>query len=363
MALGNYAFKKKKWILLAWLIDVVGYLFKQPDSQRFLSPQRVLAVRCDQLGDMVQTLPFIDGLLGSFPGVRIDFLTSRLGAEFLKIARPEVHPLVVDSPSRSSLKSQLKNENYDIAFDLRGDIRLIFYLRSIVPRNLVGYGATGGGFLLDIEPSWDRNLPAIEKNIALLKAVGGQASDLTPKIEFKSKGEQTARKILTVVIHPDAGTPAKKWPLSYFANVIDSLAEGFSCRFILVGLDRSIGEEIVRLTKTTVENEMGKTNLQGLLEFLSQSDIVISNDSGPAHLAAALGKPVWVIWSGTAESKIWAPRGDTVTVLQHRVECSPCSLRNCPLSGHPCLEDLSPKEVTESLLSYFPRFPGKQKPV
>lgn len=361
MAIGTYAFKNKTLRTMAWMLDQVGYLFSQPPSIKKINPHLVLVVRLDQLGDIVQTLPFLDGLKSSFADIQIDFLTTSLGAEFIKLARPDVTPLVWNCPwfdrsrkpqqTSSALISSLREKKYDAIFDLRGDIRLIWMLRKAHPQHLIGYGATGGGFFLDIEPVWDSSSPAIEKNLTLLKSVGGTSLGSVPRMAVGTRNQPGRR--LSLAIHPDAGTKAKRWGAEKFAEVINQLTSHLEANVVLVGLNRSIGEEIASRVKGPLDNQMGKTDLKGLINILGECDGLLSNDSGPAHLAAALSKPVWIIWSGTADSSLWSPRGEIVTLFEHPVDCAPCSLAECPVLGHPCLTEISAKEVSEKIISHF----------
>lgn len=346
--IGHYALKKPLWRFIASVIDCVGYAFRQPAGSASINPRRILVVRLDQLGDIVQTLPFFDGLKASFPDAQIDFWTTPAGAELFKNARPGVHPVS---------ESALPVGYYDCIFELRGDIRLIAKLKLLRPKALIGYGATGGGFMLDVEIPWERGLHAVDKSLRLLEAVGGKATGVTPRIPVKPS-IQPARRI-SIAVHPDAGTLAKKWPVENFARVIERLAAELDAWVVLVGLNKQMGEDIVSRLSLPVDNRMGKTSLAELIALLAECDALLTNDSGPAHLMAALGKPVWIVWSGTADRKIWAPRGSLVTLIDHPVACAPCSRPVCNVEGHPCLAKIDAETVTGSLLSYFrPSFSG-----
>jgi ADP-heptose:LPS heptosyltransferase len=201
-----------------------------------------------------------------------------------------------------------------------------------------------------VDVPWNPTQHAIEKNLTLLSAIAG-SDVLSP--EFAHPRIPTAGHSRLFAIHPDAGTDAKKWPPSFFVQTIKNLL-GKGHKIVLVGLDKKLGEKISGEFGSKIENKMGKTNLEELVSILGLSDGLLTNDSGPAHLMTAIGKPVWVIWSGTADPAIWAPRGKEVTIISHSVPCAPCSLAVCPIPNHPCLTSISPDEVVNLMCKTLP---------
>lgn len=352
----RYAFKKRKWLFLAESLDDVGYFFHKPKPSDKLTPTRILVVRLDQLGDIIQTFPFIESLHAAFPNARIDVLTTSAGAVLYRRAFDFLSFIEWECPwfdgsrtpnfSTSQVRSMIRSNAYDAAFDLRGDIRLIWLMRRAGVQNLVGYGATGGGFLLDIEAPWDANQHAIDKNLKLLEAAGIPVTSRVPRMKADMKSFSSKKRL---AVHPDAGTTAKKWPPSYFSKAISQVLKKNDCDVVLIGLKTDIGDQIEKELGGRVQNKMGKTSLPELISILAGCDGLLSNDSGPAHLMAALGKPVWVLWSGTAPSSVWAPRGPKVELFEHPVPCAPCSLSMCPVPGHPCLENIKPQDVANAI--------------
>jgi len=93
----------------------------------------------------------------------------------------------------------------------------------------------------------------------------------------------------------------------------------------------------------------GRLSVVELAALLEQADLFAGADSGPAHLAAAVGTPGVVLFSGTNNPRQWRPWGEDVRVVRHAVECSPCHRRRCPWREHPCMRRLSPRQVTEAI--------------
>ena len=86
-----------------------------------------------------------------------------------------------------------------------------------------------------------------------------------------------------------------------------------------------------------------------LAAVIEQSDLFVGADSGPAHLAAAVGTPAVVLFSGTNDPRQWQPWGTDVTVVRHEVRCSPCHRERCPLKEHPCMRGLEVEEVARTV--------------
>jgi len=344
-------------ILLARLLDFIGYLFFRPPKTLKINPKKILVVRLDQLGDIMQTLPALHEIRKTFPEAEIHVLTSALGKQIMDLAHVAKATKVWDCRWFDSHRTPqvgirevirwISLEKFDCAFELRGDVRLILLLRWAGVQTLIGTGATGGGFMLDVDVPWNKDQHAIEKNLALIQAVGGDGGGRNPDLSHLVSNKKVDAK--KIAVHPDAGTSAKKWPLSSYVEVIDDLqSHGFSV--VLVGLDKTMGEKIVSQTKVKPINLMGQTNFQELVATLQGCGGLLTNDSGPAHVMAALGKPVWILWSGTAEPTIWAPRGPNIKLFSSPVPCSPCSLSECPVPGHPCLTRITVKSVTSHIL-------------
>jgi ADP-heptose:LPS heptosyltransferase len=159
-----------------------------------------------------------------------------------------------------------------------------------------------------------------------------------------------------LAIHPDAGTAAKRWPVEFFAQAIDQLTSAGRWDVKLIGLNRLLGDEIVARTRHPIANLMGRTSLAEMIETLADCDGLLTNDSGPAHVMAALGKPVWVLWSGTAPSAAWRPRGGSVELFERPVPCAPCGQSVCPIPGHPCMERIAPQAVVQKLFDWSERY-------
>lgn len=367
----RYVFKKPWKRIVACIFDLMGsliffWLRFLPRPRPF---HRILLIRVDQLGDLIFTTPAIRRLRQAFPGAEIDFLGPALARELFAGHEALREVLVFEKnwfyPDFSfwaclrnylGLIRILRRRRYDLAIDFRGDIRLIvlMFLSGIPER--IGYGITGGSFLLthrlDRNPEWHE----VESNLKIAESLGcpSGSSDLEiplPKDRDRSLENLLGRKAdgerPRIVIHPGSGYPSKRWSTRSYEILIEKvLSEGLG-DVILVGSKEE--KQLLPSSKFARDshfiNLMGKTTLTELCAVLSSCELFVGNDSGPAHLAAALGKKLVVVFSGTNESRHWRPWSRHCALLRYPVFCSPCAEKVCVQPRHYCMEGIPVDDV------------------
>jgi heptosyltransferase-2 len=256
------------------------------------------------------------------------------------------------------LARTLRGERYDMAIDPRGDLFVILALwLAGIPRR-VGWSCGGGGFLLTDVAPWSPDRHEIESRRTLLRQLGIEDKQLRPELFPSWADVGSVREGLAtvaqpdsplVVVHTSAGTAAKRWPAGHYVTLLDTLTRETSATAVLVGeasdqpQSRAIAQGAPRVVDWT-----GRLTLMQLAALLGESALFIGADSGPAHIAAAMGVPSVVLFSGTNRAECWRPVGRNVQVLQSPVSCSPCHLRHCPVAGHPCMTQISPQLVWET---------------
>jgi ADP-heptose:LPS heptosyltransferase len=167
-----------------------------------------------------------------------------------------------------------------------------------------------------------------------------------------------------VVLHLGAGTPAKTWPVEHWQELLGRIIVAHGAQVILVGSreDRIIAGRVLagqsapsaaheaRPTEWAgVADWTGRLSIVELAALLRWADVFVGADSGPAHLAAAVGAPAVVLMSGTNSTRQWQPCGEQVSVLRREVGCSPCHRERCPRPGHPCMRLLLPWQVAAAV--------------
>jgi heptosyltransferase II len=159
---------------------------------------------------------------------------------------------------------------------------------------------------------------------------------MNAKEHLRDLGLDVSRKL--VVLNPGAtNSRAKQWPAELFAEVGDRLAAQLGCHVILVGAssERALGESIAQHMQHPPAVLTGRTTLSDSIAILSICDLVISNDTGPAYLSAALCRPTLTIF-GPTDFNLICPTSNTAHIVRSPVHCAPCMLRDCP-ANHECM--------------------------
>jgi ADP-heptose:LPS heptosyltransferase len=153
-----------------------------------------------------------------------------------------------------------------------------------------------------------------------------------------------------VCVHPGARLPSRRWPVARFAQVADRLAEqGYSVVVTGSAEEAPLAAELVRDMRRSALNLAGRTSLGGLAQLIGRARLLVCNDTGVSHVAAAVGTPSVVVCCG-ADPQRWAPL-DTVRhrVLHQPLDCRPCLHAVCPM-GHPCALAITPDQVAEEAM-------------
>lgn len=143
--------------------------------------------------------------------------------------------------------------------------------------------------------------------------------------------------------------PSKRWPENYFAQMAQHyLLKGWQVWIFGSPKDQPVAAEIQHLTGHACVDLTGKTQLPEAIDLMSLAHMVISNDSGLMHIAAALGRPL-VVPYGSTSPDFTPPLADKVAILRADVPCSPCFKRECPLGHHECMRSLTPQKALAAI--------------
>jgi len=357
----RYVFKKTGYRIIVSLLDAVGSvislpsrLFKKPAPS---NPKRILVVRLDHIGDFVCTTPIFKNLKKWFPGAVITALINSVSKD-LAARNPYIDKIVTFSPlylARDEESSPLKglmrvvkdvrNIGFDLGLDMRGDFLsiLIMWLGGVKYR--IGYGITGGGFLLNKVCRYDESKHIVDRNLVLLEALDIPIASRSPEVYFDEKDEDEVERLVvensfssTVVIHPFAGAKAKQWPRENFQNLINRIKnDGRDVLLVGAANDEGLYENVIDLR--------GKLTLPRLAYLIKKTGFFIGLDSGPANIAAALNVPSVIICSGTNTPQLWIPDNPNVRFVYRDTECKPCGLKVCRKEKHECMDQITVEEV------------------
>ncbi len=197
--------------------------------------------------------------------------------------------------------------------------------------------------------------PEVLRNLGLARLLG--CNNLDPTLEFPLLYEdriEAAQLLFNlpradrpwIGIHTGSRSPARRWPVEHFAQLADTLVQRFHAQIILTGSndERSTVREVAAHMQTQALDLAGQTSLGGLAALIGELDLFVSNDTGPAHVANAIGTPSVTIF-GPVDPHRWASLDQKRhPIVRHPVACSPCSHWECPID-HRCLRRLRPEMV------------------
>lgn len=343
-----YAFKKKWKRSLAHVFDFLGICFAFWIPRAFVvKPDhfgKILVVRIDHMGDALLLRPALLKLRECLPEAEIHLLTTPENAPLFLLDSFIDRVIPFDGhwfqkevgflrkiAAFFRILFQVRKEKYAAAVDFRGDVRanLLMAMAGVPVR--LGYGATGGGWLLTHEKLWRADRHQVLLNVDLLAdwgVVSDPAQTENPYVVFPQSAEKQMLQFAPAafsgsfaVIHAGAGNPDKEWPWESFQDLAGRLLVTKKVKSIFfvgtAGEKKRTGE----LSAEGVIDLRGQTDLHELACLLSRADFFVGNDSGPAHLAAAQGIPIALIASSTNQIEFWHPWSGCMTIIPSASEC------------------------------------------
>jgi ADP-heptose:LPS heptosyltransferase len=354
--------------------------------------RRVLLLRLERIGDLLMVLDAIRDARAAWPDAEIDLA---VGSWNLPLARliPGLSRLeIADAPwlardgSGASVRSLIaqarawRARRYDVVVNFEPDIRsnVLAWLTG-APRR-VGYWTGGGGRLLtDARPYAPATHVSVNARHLIAHAAGQsppasaerQASHLTPPPEAATAAEHVlrGRHGPFVGVHASGGRESKQWHLDRFAGVARRLAESRRATIVLTGsaADRPLVDAVRReLTGLPVVDAAGTLDLPSLAALLARLDLFITGDTGPMHLAAAVGAPIVALF-GPSNPLRYGPLGAHQRILRIDLPCSPCGQVRLPperCRGHvpDCLDGLSVETVVAAAVDLLDRTAPLRQP-
>lgn len=331
----------------------------RPDT-RYPIPKRILIARLDRLGDVVLSTPVIRHMRKLFPDAHIAFMVRPENRDVVE-NNPDLNETIFYDKSGSekgwwgTLKFafSLKKHKFDTAIALHPSNRthIIFFLAGIPAR--VGYNKKMG-YLLTKKIEHGKHEGAMHEadyNFELLAKAGFKVltCDRIPYIRTSDHDKMFMDYLQSrmgiganvITFHPGASCPSKRWPPDRFAGMADILGERYGCDIVIVGGKgtEKFGSLMAAAMKRKAFDLTGKTGVGALAELLARSRLFVSNDSGPVHVAVAMGTPVVAIFGRKdpgLSPRRWGPLGKRDIVLHKDVGCVTCLAHKCD-KGFKCL--------------------------
>ena len=352
------------------------------ESATSLDPSQlreVLVLRLDRIGDVLMSLPALADLRAALPHARIRLAVGRWSAEIAQSA--PVDEVMVWSASWAGRADEgaegalalarkaaaLRARRPDLAIDLQGDVRALMLMRLTGARLRAGYANTGGASMLTHVVPLDETVSWQEQNRRAVAAILGERPP-APRIDpLGSADRELAARLLAslglaslrplVGIHPSGGRLVKQWEVARWGAVAARLQQEFGASVLVTGsaADAPLAQALAAHLKPAPVDLSGRLSVREMLALVERLDLFLSPDTGPMHMACAVGTPSVSVFGPSDPARYFsggsgAP-GSRHVVVRQELWCSPCNLIRRPPAecnrGEPpeCLKLVSVEDV------------------
>ena len=322
--------------------------------------RKILVMRMDRLGDFVITTPLLKALKKDFPFSEITLLARRDICELAE-TQPWIDDCIAcERPaflfSFLKLARKVKGCRFDLVIDCLKDYTLmtaVIAYASCAPYRL-GFDVAKRGifFNLKVSPT-DGERTMAEETLALARRLGIISNDSKPEIIIDRADKPAIDDFMNangimgksffVGIHPAGFYPSQRWSSANFAELIDRLSKSCGINVVLMGDKNDMGLlNVIKDMAIIKPYIFCAKSLNLLAALIDKLDLFIGNNSGPLHMAAALGK-MTVSTIGPTDSRLWTPKGEGHIILKKDVSCSPCNRPIC--KDHRCMELITVDEM------------------
>jgi len=357
-----------KNIPLRSVIDYANALLRGETPKPISDYRRILVSRTDRLGDVLLSTPVIKNLRENFPAAYIAMMIKSSLEELLR-GNPYLDEVILldkRGKHRGIVNSfrfagKLKKKNFDLVLILHPTVRVHILLFLAAIKKRIGYDVKWG-FLNTHILKHTKQLGQkheTEYTLEFLRELGVAGFDRNMFMPVYRESEEWAEFFLkehnadgnkVVLIHAQASCPSRLWPQDYYNRLVEDIIDIYKAKIIYVGIikDKNIKES------ENIINMTGRTSISQLASMIKHSDLLISNDSGPVHIAVALGRPVISIFGRNQPGlspKRWAHSNINSVFVHKSVGCDVCLAHDCK-KEYACLKAIEPKEI----LSYVDEF-------
>lgn len=329
------------------------------------SVKSVFVFPLKRLGDAVLSIPAFRAIKESLPQSRITVFAPSYVTDILERI-PSIDSIIPYSSDSSFFqKARRVRKLFDNPFDLAVDLTCDYTIEGAVLSFLsgagyrVGYDTWRRGFLFNRPVKHDTGpVHVIDEILNIVKSIGLDTDDKSLKISASGEAIETARKFLrfkdvkdkdlTIGIHPGGYYPTQRWLSERFAEVADKLIEKHAAHVVLMGGPKE--EELIHRIKTRMTSRpivFLNQPIGELLALIQSCHLLICNNSGPLHMATAVGTPT-VSTMGPTLPERWWPQGDEHIVLRKDLSCMPCNQGRCRLKTLDCMKLITVEDMLEA---------------
>ena len=367
--------------------------------------RRILAIKVDHIGDFVTAFPAFRKIKRHFPNAELTVLAAKASLALVAMepaidrviefnffhARSEKGERAMARKALRDLQDQLSRERFDLAIDLRRQPETRQILRHTGARWLAGFDRGYAYPWLDFSVEFEGDLAnhlkhehVVDSLVHLVDAIAancdpdrdvlgapaarGPARDGIAALLLANGLSPDRLAAPLACLHTGAGSVNKQWPGPSFAGLIDLLAGEAGATVMLIGgPDEAVAvTALLKLVRhpAAVVNLVGKIPLKDLPGVIKAADLYVGNDSGPKHIAAALGVPTVGIHSGTVDAGEWGPMGPRSVTIRREMTCSPCYLARAAdcHRGLACLTGLRVADVWQASRRMLALAPSRAVP-
>ncbi len=329
----------------------------------------ILIVKLSAIGDVIHTLPSLAALRRLYPDAHITWVIEEAAADIVK-NHPYLNSVIVSRRkswpndflnnkflkpffNMHSLIKELRQHRYDLVIDFHGLFKSSIIVLLSSGKRKLGYNSLQelSGLFLNEKITEDMNKHAVDRYLDLPHYLGAKIDKAEFVLPHNSDAEEKVKILMNkynlddnnfIAINPIAYWDTKLWNDDSFARLADLIKNNLKMKVVFTGSEKSSIEGITSKMKTKGINLGGQTTLLELAYLDKKARFVITTDSGPMHLAAAVGTPVVALFGPTDPART-GPYGEGHTIVRAELPCSPCFLKKCPTIK--CMRDISAEQV------------------
>ncbi len=321
---------------------------------------RILVIKPRAIGDVILSTAVLPNLRKAFPDARIDFLVESFASPVLE-GNPYINNIIsyeakADSPF--SIIAGTRRGRYDLVFDLFANPRTAIITLFSGAKYRVGFPFKWRRVAYNIlVPPRSGSVHNVQFNLDALRRVGISVDSATPSFFLDGESETFAEGFMSsaglrpgnfIAFNVGGGWQIKRWPAEKFISLSRMITSQLRQQVVVLygPSERKEAEQICLSSGAILAPD---TSLKQMGAVLKASRLLVSNDSGPMHIAAALGVPILAIF-GPTSPHLQGPFGNvSVIVRNEKLDCLECNLTKCPI-GNLCMNELEPEAVFQSLL-------------
>lgn len=322
--------------------------------------QRILVRGVNWIGDAVMTTPALAALRHHYPHAEIIMLANPLVAQLFRYHPSVDRVMVYDKKGIHHglagfwrMVTELRAQRFDAAVLLQNAIEAALLAACAGIPCRAGYTTDGRRLLLNYPlpvTAADKRLHHTDYYLQLLARLGIEGGDAQLCLACDDDEQQWAAQLLhsdnVIAINPGAAYgSAKRWLPERFALVADTLAKRYAAQILLTGGsgEIEIGRDIAAAMQCQPINMVGQTSVRQMMALLAHSRLLVTNDSGPMHVASAFAIPIVAVF-GPTDHTTTCPASSNVKIVRKQTDCAPCMLRQCP-TDHRCMTAISADDV------------------